>query len=71
MDPSRHNIADELVAIGTKPPIIWIRGDADAIVSDTSQFDLAYLGKLGFVPGWLGEQACPPQPMVTLAAAVG
>jgi len=65
MDPSRHNVADELVALGTKPPITWIRGDADVIVSDTSQFDLAYLGKLGIVPGWPGEQVCPPQPMVT------
>jgi pimeloyl-ACP methyl ester carboxylesterase len=65
MDPGRHNIADEFVALGTKPPVTWVRGDADVIVSDTSQFDLAYLGKLGIVPGWPGEESCPPQPMVT------
>jgi hypothetical protein len=27
-------------------------------------FDLAYLGKLGAVPGWPGDDACPPQPML-------
>jgi pimeloyl-ACP methyl ester carboxylesterase len=34
------------------------------IVSDTSLYDLAYLGSLGAVPGWPGERAWPPQPMV-------
>ena len=28
-------------------------------------FDLAFLGSLGFVPGWPGAETCPPQPMVT------
>jgi pimeloyl-ACP methyl ester carboxylesterase len=53
-----------------KPPITWVRGDRDAIVSDTSFFDLAYLGQLGAVPGWPGAQACPPQPMVAQTRAV-
>lgn len=47
------------------PPVLWIRGDADQIVSDTSMFDLAQLGKLGAVPGYPGEEACPTQPMVS------
>jgi hypothetical protein len=34
------------------------------IVSDTSFFDMGNLGKLGFVPGWPGEEVYPPQPMV-------
>jgi pimeloyl-ACP methyl ester carboxylesterase len=34
------------------------------IVSDTSFFDMGYLGKLGYVPGWPGEEVYPPQPMV-------
>jgi pimeloyl-ACP methyl ester carboxylesterase len=38
-------------------------------VSDASFFDLALLGKLGFVPGWPGEATCPPQPMVAQTAA--
>jgi pimeloyl-ACP methyl ester carboxylesterase len=40
------------------------------IVSDTSFFDLAYLGKLGYVPGWPGDEAAPPQPMIAQLRAV-
>ncbi len=35
------------------------------MVSDTSVCDLAYLGKLGAVPGWPGDEIAPPQPMVS------
>lgn len=28
-------------------------------------FDLGALGKLGYVPGWPGDEIYPPQPMVT------
>jgi pimeloyl-ACP methyl ester carboxylesterase len=62
--PAHFRIADELVAVVDKPPVVWVRGDADVIVSDTSLFDLAYLGSLGAVPGWPGEADCPAQPMV-------
>ncbi|SHN45394.1 alpha/beta hydrolase [Cryptosporangium aurantiacum] len=55
---------DDLDTIEPKPPIYWIRGDSDVIVSDTSLFDLAYLGKIGAVPGWPGDELAPPQPMV-------
>ena len=48
-----------------KPPILWIRGADDAIVSDNSLFDLGTLGKMGAVPGWPGEEVFPPQPMVS------
>ena len=70
MAPNHFNIAADLVAVPTKPPITWVRGDRDAIVSDTSFFDLAYLGSLGAVPGWPGAGACPPQPMVGQTRAV-
>ncbi|MFI5893636.1 alpha/beta fold hydrolase [Actinoplanes sp. NPDC051513] len=70
MAPNHFNIAAELVAVAAKPPITWVRGDRDAIVSDTSFFDLAYLGSLGVVPGWPGAEACPPQPMVSQTRAV-
>ncbi|WP_344862339.1 alpha/beta hydrolase [Planomonospora alba] len=70
MAPQWFDIADDLVAVPGKPHVIWVRGDADQIVSDTSLFDLAYLGKLGAVPGWPGEELCPPQPMVTETRAV-
>jgi pimeloyl-ACP methyl ester carboxylesterase len=70
MAPNHFTIAEDLVAVATKPPITWVRGDRDAIVSDTSFFDLAYLGSLGLVPGWPGAEECPPQPMVGQTRAV-
>ncbi len=48
-----------------KLPVLWLRGDSDLIVSDNSMFDLGALGKLGYVPGWPGDEIYPPQPMVT------
>lgn len=70
LSPAHFRIADDLVAVAEKPPITWVRGDADVIVSDTSLFDLAYLGSLGAVPGWPGAADCPPQPMVGQTRAV-
>lgn len=52
------------------PRVLWIRGDSDQIVSDTSMFDFGYLGKLGAVPGWPGDEIFPPQPMVSQLRAV-
>lgn len=54
-----------IVDLGTKPPILWVRGENDAIVSDTSFFDLNFLGQIGAIPGWPGAEVAPPQPMVT------
>ena len=51
--------------IKPKHDVLWIRGDSDQIVSDTSLFDFGFLGKLGAVPGWPGEEVVPVQPMVT------
>jgi pimeloyl-ACP methyl ester carboxylesterase len=51
--------------IDPKPPVLWIRGADDALVSDASLLDFGYLGKLGVVPGWPGEEVYPPQPMVS------
>lgn len=58
---------DDLHEIEPKPPILWLRGADDVIVSDTSLFDLAHLGVLGVVPGSPGT---PGQPMVTQTRAV-
>lgn len=58
---------DDLHTIDPKPPILWIRGTADVIVSDTSLFDLVHLGAIGAVPGWDGT---PAQPMVAQTRAV-
>lgn len=54
----------KFIAVESKPFMLWIRGDSDMIVSDNSFFDLGTLGKLGYVPGWPGEEVYPPQPMV-------
>ncbi len=54
-----------LATSNPKPPILWIRGADDQIVSDTSLFDFGFLGQLGAVPGWPGADIYPPQPMVT------
>ena len=53
------------VGAANKPFILWVRGDSDMIVSDSSFFDFGTLGKLGYVPGWPGEEVYPPQPMVS------
>ncbi|MFJ9682392.1 alpha/beta fold hydrolase [Streptomyces sp. NPDC101194] len=63
MAPNHFRI-DDLHRIDPKPPVGWIRGTDDLIVSDTSLFDLAHLGALGAVPGWPGAEHCPAQPMV-------
>lgn len=60
----------DLISVQPKSPILWIRGDKDQIVSDESIFDIPTLGKLGFVPGYPGEDVMPPQPMVTQTRAV-
>jgi pimeloyl-ACP methyl ester carboxylesterase len=64
MVPRYFNVAG-IVELDPKPPIAWVHGTADAIVSDASFYDLNHLGKLGIVPGWPGEEAAPAQEMVS------
>ena len=59
-----------IVDLERKPPVLWIRGDADQIVSNESMFDVGYLGKLGAIPGWPGDEVFPPQPMIDQTRAV-
>ncbi len=61
--PSHFRI-DGLAAVQPKPPILWIRGAHDVIISDASLYDLAFLGSIGAVPGWPGADTWPPQPMI-------
>jgi pimeloyl-ACP methyl ester carboxylesterase len=58
------DLAERFVAASPKPPILWVRGADDPIVSDASLFDLGTLGQLGLVPGWPGADVFPAQPMV-------
>ena len=56
--------ASDFVNVDFKPPILWIRGADDLIVSNNALWDIAALGAMGIVPGWPGAEACPPQPMI-------
>lgn len=69
MVPRYFNVSG-IVDLETKPPIVWMHGTSDAIVSDASYFDINYLGQLGVIPGWPGADAAPAQPMVTQTRAV-
>ncbi len=59
-----------IVDLAEKPPILWARGEDDAIVADGSFFDLSMLGQAGVIPDWPGAGAAPPQQMVTQTRAV-
>jgi pimeloyl-ACP methyl ester carboxylesterase len=67
--PRYFNVA-AFAEVTPGPDVLWVRGADDQICSDTSLFDLGYLGKLGAVPGWPGESVYPPQPMVGQTRAV-
>jgi len=63
MTPNYGNLS-ALADIPQKPPILWLRGNRDRIVSDHSVLELNALGSDGVVPGWPGERLAPPQPML-------
>jgi len=56
--------------VDPKPPVLWIRGSLDTIVSDNSFLDFGTLGRMGYVPGWPGDGAFPSQPMVSQTRTV-
>jgi len=62
--PKYFNVSG-IVGLPHKPPIAWVHGSEDPIVSDTSFYDYNYLGQLGIVPDWPGADIAPPQLMVT------
>lgn len=64
ISPRYCNLAG-FAEIAPKPPVLWIRGAGDTLVSDTSFLDFGYLGQLGVVPGWPGMEVYPPQPMIS------
>lgn len=69
MAPTHFRI-DDLSTVDPKPPILWVRGADDVIVSDTSLYDFGHLGALGVIPGWPGEDVHPAQPMLAQTRAV-
>lgn len=68
MAPGNFNVS-RLIELAEKPPILWVRGTADAIVSDASLFDLNHLGAIGAIPGWPGPDVAPAQQMVSQTRA--
>jgi len=69
MAPTHFRITS-MKGLDPKPPVLWLRGADDVIVSDTSLYDLAYLGSIGAVPGWPGPDTWPPQPMLAQTRAL-
>jgi pimeloyl-ACP methyl ester carboxylesterase len=66
----RYFDVSAIVDLDVKPPVLWVRGDADAIISDTSFSDSAHLGAVGVLPDWPGSEVAPAQPMVSQTRAV-
>lgn len=70
LSPKYADDVSRLYAIDPKPPVLWVHGSDDQIVSDTSLFDLGTLGALGAIPGWPGAEVFPSQPMLAQTRAV-
>ena len=69
MAPTYCNLG-AFAGVTPQPPVLWVRGADDQIVSDSSLLDFGTLGKLGAVPGWPGDDVFPSQPMVSQMRAV-
>ncbi|HEY7127390.1 MAG TPA: alpha/beta hydrolase [Ktedonobacterales bacterium] len=69
MAPNHCNLS-AFAELRSGPPVLWVHGADDQIVSDLSLFDFGTLGQLGAVPGWPGAEAFPPQPMWAQTRAV-
>jgi pimeloyl-ACP methyl ester carboxylesterase len=54
-----------IVDLDPRPPVLWTHGTADVVVADGAAWELGTLGQAGHVPGWPGQDAFPPQPMVS------
>jgi pimeloyl-ACP methyl ester carboxylesterase len=70
LSPKYVGDINRLYEANPKPPILWIRGSHDQIVSDQSLFEMGTLGMLGVLPGYPGVDVYPPQPMVSQTRAV-
>ncbi|HUF37094.1 MAG TPA: alpha/beta hydrolase [Anaerolineales bacterium] len=64
LSPKYAGDVDGIVRNEPKPPVLWLRGSHDMVVSDTAASDPGFLGMHGFIPGWPGADVFPPQPML-------
>ena len=62
--PKYQHDLEKIIGMEPKVPVLWVRGADDMVVSDTAAADPGFLGRLGLLPGWPGEESYPPQPMV-------
>src|SRR3546814_16136170 len=60
----KHFDVSGIVGLADKPPILWVHGEVDAIISDASVYEPNALGQLGVLPEWPGAALPPPQPLV-------
>lgn len=69
MAPANLNLT-RLVDCDPKPPILWVRGDKDKAISDTSSMDPVYRARKGAFGGIPEGADLAPQPMVTQTRTV-
>jgi pimeloyl-ACP methyl ester carboxylesterase len=62
--PKYQSDIDKIITMEPKVPVLWVRGSHDLVVSDTAASDPGFLGRMGLLPGWPGEEVYPPQPMI-------
>ena len=48
-----------IVDVDPKPPLLWVRGAEDQVVSDASFFDAGYLGQIGELPAGPARRSTP------------
>ena len=51
-------------SISSRPPVLWLHGDSDITISDTTKGTPAVYGRTRQIPGWPGEEVFPDQPML-------
>ncbi|MEJ5226023.1 MAG: alpha/beta hydrolase, partial [Anaerolineales bacterium] len=61
---------EKILAAQPKHRVLWLRGSHDMVVSNSAASDPGFLGKLGMIPGWPGDEVFPPQPMLGQTRAV-
>jgi pimeloyl-ACP methyl ester carboxylesterase len=59
-----------IAALEPKPPVLWVRGSADGVISDDSGMDAVARARVAHADGYPGADVAPPQPMLAQTRAV-
>lgn len=70
LSPKYLGPVERLYTITPKPPVLWVRGSDDLLVSNTAASDMGTIGQMGLIEGWPGLEVFPPQPMLDQTRAV-